>query len=81
MTTRMQSVSGLGDRAYLRVCLMMIGMTIDVVENSARALRTAALGALVFDVLYVVHRLLQGLGPEDATPAGIHRRLRILDPA
>jgi hypothetical protein len=31
---------------------MMIGMTIDVVENSARALRTAALGALVFDVLW-----------------------------
>jgi hypothetical protein len=29
---------------------MMIGMTIDVVENSAWALRTAALGALVFDV-------------------------------
>jgi hypothetical protein len=50
---------------------MMIGMTIDVVEHSAWALRTAALGALVFDVLYVVHRLLQGLGPDDATPAGI----------
>ena len=50
---------------------MMIGMTIDVVENSAWALRTAALGALVFDVLYIVHRLLQGLGPDDATPAGI----------
>jgi hypothetical protein len=50
---------------------MMIGMTIDGVENSARALRTAALGALVFDVPYVVHRLLQGLGPDDATPAGI----------
>jgi hypothetical protein len=53
------------------VCLMMIGMTIDVVENSAWALRTAALGALVFDVFYVVHRLLQGLGPDDVTPAGI----------
>jgi hypothetical protein len=50
---------------------MMIGMTIDVAENPASALRTAALGALVFDVLYVVHRLLQGLGPDDATPAGI----------
>jgi hypothetical protein len=50
---------------------MMIGMTIDVVENSAWALRTAALGALVFDVLYIVHRLLQGLGPDDATPAEI----------
>jgi hypothetical protein len=50
---------------------MMIGMTIDVVENSAWALRTAALRALVFDVLYIVHRLLQGLGPDDATPAEI----------
>jgi hypothetical protein len=50
---------------------MMIGMTIVVVENPAWALRTAALGALVFDVFYVVHRLLQGLGPDDATPAGI----------
>ena len=48
---------------------MMIGMTIDVAKNSA--LRTAAPGALVFDVLYVIHRLLQGLGPDDATPAGI----------
>jgi hypothetical protein len=47
---------------------MMIGMTIDLVENPAWALRTAALGALVFDVFYVVHRLLQGLGPDDATP-------------
>ena len=50
---------------------MMIGMTIDVAENSAWALRTAALGALVFDVLYVIHRLLQGFGPDDATPAEI----------
>jgi hypothetical protein len=50
---------------------MMIGMTIDVAENPAWTLRTAALGALVFDVLYVVHRLLQGLGPDDATPTGI----------
>ena len=50
---------------------MMSGMTIDVVENSARTLRTAALGSLVFDVLYVVHRLLHGLGPDDATPAGV----------
>jgi hypothetical protein len=53
---------------------MMSGMTIDVVENSARTLRTAALGALVFDVLYVVHRLLQGLGPDDATPVVISQR-------
>jgi hypothetical protein len=50
---------------------MMIGMTIDVVENSAGALRTAAFGAVVFDVFYVVHRLLQGLGPDGATPEGI----------
>ena len=49
----------------------MIGMTTNAVENSAWALRTAALGALVFDVFYIVHRLLQVLGPDDATPAGI----------
>src|SRR4029450_3987193 len=50
---------------------MMIGMTRDVEEERAWSLRTAALGALVFDVFYVVHRLLQGLGPGDATPAEI----------
>jgi len=44
-------------------------MNFDV--TNTRALRTAALGALGFDLFYVVHRLLQGLGPEDATPAGI----------
>jgi hypothetical protein len=39
---------------------MMIGMTIDVAENPARALRTAALGALVFDVLYVIQSAAPG---------------------
>jgi hypothetical protein len=69
MTAWLQSVAWLSD---LRVCLMMmIGMTIDVAENSGWALRAAALGALVFDVLYVVHRLLQGLGPDDAAPARV----------
>jgi len=50
---------------------MMIDMTIDVVENPAWALCTAALGALVFDIFYVMHRILLGLGPDDATPFGI----------
>lgn len=36
-----------------------------------RALRTAALGAFGFDVFYVVHRLLQGLGPDGDTPAAV----------
>jgi len=43
---------------------MMIGMNM-------RGTRIAALGGLGFDVLYVVHRLLQGLGPDDTSPAGI----------
>ncbi|MFE9656380.1 hypothetical protein [Micromonospora sp. NPDC006431] len=43
------------------------GMTIGV--TGTRALRTAALGALGFDVFYVIHRLLQGLGPDGDTPA------------
>ena len=50
---------------------MMIGMAIDTAENPAWTQRTAALGALVFDVFYLVHRSLLGLGPGDATPAGI----------
>ena len=50
---------------------MMIGMTTDVAEHPARALRMAALGALAFDVLYLAHRLLQGLVPGDVTPTGI----------
>lgn len=33
-----------------------------------RAVRAAALGAVGFDVLFVGHHLLQGLGPEGSTP-------------
>lgn len=36
-----------------------------------RALRTAAIGGLGFDLLYVVHRLLQGFGPDASTAAPI----------
>jgi hypothetical protein len=36
-----------------------------------RALRVAALGGLGFDLLYVIHRLLQGLGPQTSTVAAI----------
>ena len=36
-----------------------------------RTLRGAALSGLGSAVLYIVHRLLQGLGPDDTTPAGI----------
>lgn len=45
------------------------GMTIGVTDP--RALRTAAFGALGFDVFYLVHRLLQGLGPDGDTPAAV----------
>lgn len=39
--------------------------------TGTRALRTAALAALGFDVFYVVHLLLQGLGPDGGTPAAV----------
>ncbi|MEU5723661.1 hypothetical protein [Micromonospora sp. NPDC047738] len=45
------------------------GTTIGV--TGTRGLRTAALGALGFDVFYVIHRLLQGLGPDGDTPAAV----------
>ncbi len=35
------------------------------------ALRTAAVGGLAFTVLYLVHRILQGTGPDDATAAAV----------
>ncbi|NUR72193.1 MAG: DUF4386 family protein [Hamadaea sp.] len=41
------------------------------IDASRGALRVAAAGGLGFDLLYVVHRLLQGFGPDDASPAGI----------
>jgi hypothetical protein len=48
-------------------------VTIGVNADPARcrALRVAALGGLGFDLLYVIHRLLQGLGPHTSTVAAI----------
>ena len=34
-------------------------------------LRTAAISGLAFTVLYVVHRLLQGTGPDSSTAAAV----------
>jgi hypothetical protein len=34
-------------------------------------LRTAAIGGLAFTVLYLLHRLLQGTGPDSATAAAV----------
>jgi hypothetical protein len=36
-----------------------------------QALRTAAIGGLAFTLLYLVHRLLQGTGPDSSTAAAI----------
>jgi Domain of unknown function (DUF4386) len=44
-------------------------MNIDAHDRSA--LRTAAFSGLAFDLLYVIHHLLQGLGPDDTSAAGI----------
>ncbi|WP_344513849.1 hypothetical protein [Dactylosporangium maewongense] len=50
-------------------CTSSSGMTAGA--TGRRALRTAALGAFGFDLFYVVHRLLQGLGPDGDTPAAV----------
>jgi hypothetical protein len=36
-----------------------------------RPLRTAAIGGLAFTVLYLVHRILQGTGPDSSTAAAV----------
>jgi hypothetical protein len=41
------------------------------VEGRAASLRLAAVGALGFTVLYLLHRIGQGLGPDDASPATV----------
>jgi hypothetical protein len=40
-------------------------------RSPGRPLRTAALGGLAFTVLYLLHRLLQGTGPDSATAAAV----------
>jgi hypothetical protein len=47
----------------------MLGMS----ESTTRAesLRLAALGAAGFTVLYLLHRIGQGLGPDDSSPAAV----------
>jgi hypothetical protein len=40
-------------------------------RSSGRPLRTAALGGLAFTVLYLLHRLLQGTGPDSSTAAAV----------
>jgi hypothetical protein len=47
-------------------------MTSGQLERSPRqTLRTAAIGGLAFTGLYIVHRILQGTGPGNATPAAV----------
>ena len=40
-------------------------------RSPAQPLRTAAISALAFTVLYVVHRLLQGAGPDSSSAAAV----------
>ena len=37
-------------------------------RSPGRPLRTAAVGGLAFTVLYLLHRILQGVGPDKAAP-------------
>jgi len=49
-------------------------------RSSGRPLRTAALGGLAFTVLYLLHRLLQGTGPDSSTAAAFIPFLAALVP-
>jgi hypothetical protein len=40
-------------------------------RSSGQPLRTAAIGGLAFTVLYLLHRLLQGTGPDSSTAAAV----------
>jgi hypothetical protein len=40
-------------------------------EPPGRPLRTAAIGRLAFAILYLAHRLLQGNGPDSASPPAV----------
>jgi hypothetical protein len=40
-------------------------------RSPGRPLRTAAVGGLAFTVLYLVHRILQGTGPDSSTAAAV----------
>jgi hypothetical protein len=47
----------------------MTSMKLD--RFSGQALRNAAIGGLAFTVLYLLHRLLQGTGPDRSTAAAV----------
>ena len=46
---------------------LVTGVQLD--RASGQALRAAAIGGLAFTVLYLLHRLLQGTGPDSSTSA------------
>jgi hypothetical protein len=46
---------------------LMTGGNLD--RSPGRPLRTAAIAGLTFTVLYLVHRILQGTGPDSSAPA------------
>jgi hypothetical protein len=45
--------------------------SVNLEHSPGQALRTAAIGGLAFTVLYVVHRVLQGTGPDGSTAAAV----------
>ena len=45
--------------------------SVELDRSPGQALRTAAIGGLAFTVLYLLHRLLQGTGPDSATAAAV----------
>jgi hypothetical protein len=47
----------------------MTGAQLD--RSPGRPLRTAAIAGLTFTVLYLVHRILQGTGPDSSAPAAV----------
>jgi hypothetical protein len=48
---------------------LMTGAQLD--RSPGRPLRTAAIAGLTFTVLYLVHRILQGTGPDSSDPAAV----------
>jgi hypothetical protein len=63
------SLPPLGSGRQLLDDARMTGAQLD--RPSGQPLRTAALGGLAFTVLYLLHRILQGTGPDNSTAAAV----------